>query len=168
MAYSLTQHPDPELEKIADGAIDIVCAAQLENGYLDTYYIINGMDKMFTNLKDHHELYCFGHLTEGAVAYYQATGKDKLLKAAMRFADFIASYFGTEEGKCKGYPGHEIAEMALVRLYEVTGDEKYKSWLNILSTREVRSRITLTVRARLQKRKRRQRFAISIIRHICQ
>ena len=70
--------------------------------------------------------YCFGHLTEGAVAYYQATGKDKLLKAAMRFADFIASYFGTEEGKCKGYPGHEIAEMALVRLYEVTGDEKYK------------------------------------------
>ena len=126
VAYSLTQHPDPELEKIADGAIDIVCAAQLENGYLDTYYIINGMDKMFTNLKDHHELYCFGHLTEGAVAYYQATGKDKLLKAAMRFADFIASYFGTEEGKCKGYPGHEIAEMALVRLYEVTGDEKYK------------------------------------------
>lgn len=126
VAYSLTQHPDPELEKIADGAIDIVCAAQLENGYLDTYYIINGMDKMFANLKDHHELYCFGHLTEGAVAYYQATGKDKLLKAAMRFADFIASYFGTEEGKCKGYPGHEIAEMALVRLYEVTGDEKYK------------------------------------------
>lgn len=62
VAYSLTQHPDPELEKIADGAIDIVCAAQLENGYLDTYYIINGMDKMFTNLKDHHELYCFGHL----------------------------------------------------------------------------------------------------------
>ena len=61
-----------------------------------------------------------------SVVYYQATGKDKLLKAAMRFADFIASYFGTEEGKCKGYPGHEIAEMALVRLYEVTGDEKYK------------------------------------------
>ena len=76
VAYSLTQHPDPELEKIADGAIDIVCAAQLENGYLDTYYIINGMDKMFTNLKDHHELYCFGHLTEGAVAYYQESGKD--------------------------------------------------------------------------------------------
>lgn len=125
VAYSLTQYPDPELEKIADGAIDIVCAAQQDDGYLDTYYIINGKDKIFTNLKDNHELYCFGHLTEGAVAYYQATGKDKLLKAAERFADYIANYFGEEEGKCKGYPGHEIAEMALVRLYEVTGKERY-------------------------------------------
>ena len=125
VAYSLVNHPDPELEKIADGAIDIVCAAQQENGYLDTYYIINGMDKIFTNLRDHHELYCFGHLAEGAVAYYEATGKDKLLKAAMRFADFIESYFGEDEGKCKGYPGHEIAEMALVRLYQATNDEKY-------------------------------------------
>ena len=125
VAYSLTQYPDPELEKIADGAIDIVCAAQQDDGYLDTYYIINGKDKIFTNLKDNHELYCFGHLTEGAVAYYQATGKDKLLKAVERFADYIANYFGEEEGKCKGYPGHEIAEMALVRLYEVTGEERY-------------------------------------------
>ncbi len=125
VGYSLTQHPDAELEKTADEAIDVVCAAQLENGYLDTYYIINGMDRAFTNLRDHHELYCLGHLVEGAVAYYQATGKDKLLKAAARFADYVADYFGTEEGKCNGYPGHEIAEMALVRLYEVTGNEKY-------------------------------------------
>ena len=132
VAYSLVNHPDTELEAVADAAIDVVCAAQQENGYLDTYYIINGMDKIFTNLRDHHELYCFGHLTEGAVAYYQATGKDKLLKAAMRFADFIADNFGYGESpitgreKIHGYPGHEIAEMALVRLYEVTGEEKYK------------------------------------------
>ncbi len=125
VAYSLTQHPDPELEKRADDAIDIVCAAQQDDGYLDTYYIINGKDKIFSNLRDHHELYCFGHLTEGAVAYYQATGKDKLLNAAKRFADYIDNYFGPEEGKCKGYPGHEIAEMALVRLYEATGEKKY-------------------------------------------
>lgn len=125
VAYSLVNHPDPELEKTADEAIEIVCAAQMENGYLDTYYIINGMDKSFSNLKDHHELYCFGHLTEGAVAYYEATGKDKLLKAAMKFADYIDSYFGPQDGKCKGYPGHEIAEMALVRLYETTGEERY-------------------------------------------
>lgn len=123
VAYSLINHPDEDLQKIADNAIDIVCAAQQPNGYLDTYYIINGMDKAFTNLRDHHELYCFGHLVEGAVAYYQATGKDKLLKATIKFADYIDSYFG--ENKCKGYPGHEIAEMALVRLYEVTGDKKY-------------------------------------------
>jgi DUF1680 family protein len=125
VGYSLTQHPDPELEKIADDAIDIVCAAQQDDGYLDTYYIINGKDKIFSNLRDHHELYCFGHLTEGAVAYFQATGKDKLLKTAQRFADYIVGYFGVEEGKCKGYPGHEIAEMALVRLYEVTGNMNY-------------------------------------------
>lgn len=125
VGYSLAVHPDARLEKTADEAIDIVCAAQADNGYLDTYYIINGMDRIFTNLRDHHELYCFGHLVEGAIAYYQATGKDKLLKAAMRYGDFIASYFGREEGKCKGYPGHEIAEMALARLYEVTGEEKY-------------------------------------------
>lgn len=125
VGYSLTQHPDPQLESIADGAIDIVCAAQQEDGYLDTYYILNGKDRIFTNLRDHHELYCLGHLLEGAVAYYQATGKDKLLKAASRYADYVADYFGPEEGKCKGYPGHEIAEMALVRLYETTQDSKY-------------------------------------------
>lgn len=124
-AYSLSNHPDPELESTVDGAIDIICAAQHESGYLDTYYILNGMDGMFTNLKDHHELYCLGHLVESAVAYYQATGKDKLLCAARRYADYVGECFGPEEGKRRGYPGHEIAEMALVRLYEVTGEQKY-------------------------------------------
>lgn len=125
VAYSLTQYPDESLEKTADEAIDIVCKAQADDGYLDTYYIVNGRDKEFTNLRDHHELYCLGHLIEGAVAYYQATGKKKLLNAAIRFADYVDNYFGKEEGKCKGYPGHEIAEMALIRLYEVTQDKKY-------------------------------------------
>lgn len=125
VGYSLTQHPDTELEKIADDAIDIVADAQLENGYLDTYYILNCKDEIFTNLRDNHELYCLGHLIEGAVAYYEATGKDKLLKVACRYADFVNSRFGEEEGKCKGYPGHEIAEMALVRLYETTNKPEY-------------------------------------------
>jgi len=125
VGYSLAIHPDAELEKTADAAIDIVCEAQQEDGYLDTFYILNGKDKIFTNLRDFHELYCLGHLCEGAVAYYQGTGKRKLLDAACRFADYVADYFGPEDGKCKGYPGHELAEMALVRLYEVTGDEKY-------------------------------------------
>ena len=123
VGYSLTNHPDPDLEAIADGAIDIVCAAQQEDGYLDTYYILNGMDRAFTNLKDHHELYCMGHLIEGAVSYFQATGKDKLLRAAMRFADCAVRHF-LDEGH-PGYPGHEIAEMALARLYETTGEKRY-------------------------------------------
>lgn len=127
VAYSLTQHPDPVLEATADEAIELVCAAQDDSGYLDTYYILGGMDRVFTNLRDHHELYCLGHLAEGAAAYFQATGKDKLLRAACRFADFVAERFGSGAGKCKGYPGHEIAEMGLVRLYEVTGEEKYRN-----------------------------------------
>ncbi len=125
VSYSLVDHPDPELERTADEAIETVCAAQREDGYLDTYYIINGMDKSFSNLRDNHELYCFGHLIEGAVAYYQATGKDRLLQAAIRFADHIDRKFGPEPEKCKGYPGHEIAEMALIRLYEATGEARY-------------------------------------------
>ncbi len=126
VGYSLATHPDKALEDIADKAIDIVCDAQLPNGYLDTYYIINGMDKSFTDLRDHHELYCMGHLIEGAIAYYEATGKDKLLNAAKGFADYVCGIFGREEGKIKGYPGHEIAEMALFRLYDVTGENRYK------------------------------------------
>lgn len=125
VGHSLAHHPDSELERTADEAIDMVCAAQAENGYLNTYYIINGMDRIFTNLRDHHELYCFGHLTEGAISYYRATGKDKLLNAVRRYADFLCEWFGPGEGQCKGYPGHEIAEMALASLYELTGEEKY-------------------------------------------
>ena len=78
VGYSLIQHPDKALEATADEAIDVVCAAQTPEGYLDTYYLINGMDGVFQSLRDHHELYCLGHLIEGAVSYYQATGKDKL------------------------------------------------------------------------------------------
>ncbi len=126
VGYSLATHPDKALEDIADKAIDIVCDAQLPNGYLDTYYIINGMDKSFSDLRDHHELYCMGHLIEGAIAYYEATGKDKLLNAAKGFADYVYGLFGKEEGKIKGYPGHEIAEMALFRLYDVTHENRYK------------------------------------------
>ena len=125
VGYSLASHPDAELEATADAAIDVVCAAQLENGYLDTYYILNGMDRAFHNLRCHHELYCLGHLVEGAIAYYEGTGKDKLLKAAARFADYVADYFGPKPDQCKGYPGHEIAEMALVRLADITGNHKY-------------------------------------------
>lgn len=125
VAYSLMQCPDAELEKTADEAVDIVCAAQRQDGYLDTYYILRNPDGIFTNLRDYHELYCFGHLAEGAAAYYKATGKDKLLRCAERFADFIAEKIGPEEGQIHGYPGHEEAELGLVRLYEVTGKEKY-------------------------------------------
>lgn len=125
VAYSLMWHPDEKLEQTADETIDLIAAAQQPDGYLDTYYIINGLEKRFTNLMDHHELYCLGHMVEAAVAYYKATGKRKFLDVAIAYADCAAEHLGTEDGKIPGYPGHEVAEMALVALYEVTGEKRH-------------------------------------------
>lgn len=123
VAYSLKNHPDDALKKKADEFVDIICDAQLDNGYLDTLYIINDRTKIFTNLKDYHELYCFGHLAEASVAYYDCTGEKKLFEAACKFADLICDTFH-EQGK-HGYPGHEIAEMALIKLYKATNHKRY-------------------------------------------
>ena len=125
VGYSLMQHSDAGLEATADEAIEIVAAAQQPDGYLDTYYILNGQDQIFANLRDFHELYCLGHLIEGAIAYYQATGKNRLLQVACRYADYAAGKLGADQGMKRGYPGHEIAEMALIQLYEVTGEKRY-------------------------------------------
>ena len=124
-AFSLAQHPDRSLEETVDRVIDLICSAQEEDGYLDTHYTLTDLSRRFTNLRSFHELYCFGHLTEAAVAYYQATGKRRLLDAACRFADCIAARIGEGPGKKAGVPGHEIAEMALAGLYEATGEKKY-------------------------------------------
>ncbi len=123
VSYSLSAYKDEELENNADKLISLICKAQLENGYLDTLFIINDRNAAFTNLKEWHELYCFGHLAEAAVAYYYATGKNALLDVAYRFADLICETFG--ENKTEGYGGHEIAEMALVKLYKVSGNKRY-------------------------------------------
>lgn len=125
VAFSLIWHPDAELEHIADSAIDEIAAAQQPDGYLDTYYIIGGLEKRWTNLMDHHELYCAGHLIEAGVAYYQATGKRKLLDVVLHYVDHIDSIFGAEEGKLHGYPGHPVIEMALMRLYDITHDDRH-------------------------------------------
>lgn len=124
-SYILKTDPDPVLEQTVDQMVELLEQVITPEGYLDTFYIIKDYDSRFTNLRDHHELYCFGHLAEAAVAYYEATGKGALLKLAMRFADYLCGYFGVEEGKCHGYPGHELAEMALMRLYHCTGDSRY-------------------------------------------
>ena len=125
VGYSLITHPDPDLEQTADGLIDIIEKAQRPDGYLNTYFILKEPSKRWTNLAECHELYCAGHMIEAAVAYYQATGKRKLLDVMCRFADHIDSVFGPEEDKLKGYPGHQEIELALVKLYKTTGNEKY-------------------------------------------
>ena len=125
VAYSLRWRLDPALEAVADGAIQDVVDAQQPDGYMDTYYIIRGLDRRWTNLRDHHELYVAGHMIEAAVAYYQATGKRVLLDAVLRLVDHIDATIGPEDGKLHGYPGHPVIEMALMRLYGVTGDERH-------------------------------------------
>ena len=97
VAYSLINQWDDGLYAKAKNLIDLICAAQMENGYLDTLYIINNPANIFTNLKDFHELYCFGHLTEAAVAFYTATGEKTLLNAACRFADLLCETFGADK-----------------------------------------------------------------------
>ncbi len=124
-SYSLVLRPDAALEKEIDGIVDILEKAQWPDGYLDTYFTLKEKGRRWTNLQDCHELYVFGHLTEGAVAYHRATGKKKFLDIMCRFADHIDTVLGPEENKLHGYPGHPEAELALYRLYRETGNEKY-------------------------------------------
>ena len=125
VAYKLAVRPDLSLREAADSAIRLIGQAQTPEGYLNTYYQTHPDEKRFSNLQNNHELYCAGHLIEAAVAFAQAVGDTRLLDVARRYADLIDRVFGPEEGKLHGYPGHEIIEMALVRLFRLTGEERY-------------------------------------------
>jgi hypothetical protein len=122
IAYSLINNPNPELERKADEWIDKIAAAQQEDGYINTYYTLTGLENRWTNM-DKHEMYCAGHMIEAAVAYYQATGKRKLLDVSIRMADHMISLFGPD--KRHWVPGHEEIELALVKLYRITKEQKY-------------------------------------------
>ncbi|OVE83107.1 glycoside hydrolase family 127 protein [Natronolimnobius baerhuensis] len=117
-----TDEPDPELaDRVAD-VIDLVAAAQDEDGYLNTYFTLEEPDKRWTNLNMLHELYCAGHLIEAAVAHHRATGDESLLEVATAFADHIDDVF---PDRIDGAPGHQEIELALVKLARVTGEERY-------------------------------------------
>lgn len=123
-AYCLAQNPDAELEKRCDEIIELIGEAQHEDGYLNTYFTVKEPDKRWTNLHEAHELYCAGHMIEAAVAYAECTGKKRLLEVMCRMADHIYHHF-IEEG-AEGYPGHPEIELALMRLYRCTKDERYR------------------------------------------
>ncbi|NLE24438.1 MAG: glycoside hydrolase family 127 protein [Clostridiaceae bacterium] len=123
VAYSLCIKQDADLEKRADEIIDIIAKAQQPDGYLNTYFTIKEPEKRWKNLHECHELYCAGHMMEAAAAYYKATGKDKLLNVMERMSDHIENHFVTE--KREGIPGHQEIEIGLMKLYHVTGKEKF-------------------------------------------
>lgn len=123
-AYSLLMYPDAELEKRCDEVIELIGSAQHGDGYLNTYFTVKEPDKRWTNLCEAHELYCAGHMIEAAVAYAECTGKKRLLEIMCRMADHIYERFITEGAE--GFSGHPEIELALMRLYRCTGDERYK------------------------------------------
>ncbi|GAW50130.1 glycoside hydrolase family 127 protein [Nocardioides sp. PD653-B2] len=124
-SYCLATAYDPELDLRVGAAIDLLGAAQQPDGYLNSYYSNVAPELRFTDLRDGHELYCAGHLIEAAVAHHEATGGRALLDIARRYADLIVETFGVGPDQVSGYDGHPEIELALVRLYECTDDQRY-------------------------------------------
>ncbi|HPD29503.1 MAG TPA: glycoside hydrolase family 127 protein [Phycisphaerae bacterium] len=122
-AYILAAHPDKEMDARVVDIIARIAAAQQPDGYLNAYYTVMEPDKRWTDLPKMHELYCAGHLTEAAVAWADATGRTDFLDVARRFIHHIEGIFGFD--KRHGVPGHEEIELALVKLYRKTGEERY-------------------------------------------
>ncbi len=122
IAYSLRNHPDAAIEKKADEWIAKIVAAQLPDGYLNTYYTLTGLDKRWTDMEKHED-YCAGHLIEAGIAYYNTTGKRSLLDAGIRFANHIDSTF--RQSNRPWVSGHQEIELALMGLYHHTGQRRY-------------------------------------------
>lgn len=133
-SYLLQTYPDKKLEAYIDSVLTIVAGAQEEDGYLNTSFTMNpakphswmAPGKRWERVEIlSHEFYNLGHMIDGAVAHYQATGKRNFLDIAIRYADCVCRSIGDAPGQLTLVPGHQIAEMALARLYLVTGDRKY-------------------------------------------
>ena len=132
-SYLLQTYPDKKLAKYIDSVLVIVAAAQEPDGYLYTSRTMNPKhphewagSKRWEKVEDlSHEFYNLGHMVEGAIAHYQATGKKNFLNIAIRYADCVCREIGPNPGQEIRVPGHQIAEMALAKLYLVTGDKKY-------------------------------------------
>ncbi len=123
VAYSLHTHPDPKLEARLDEIIGYIAKSQQPDGYLNTWFIVARPKERWKNLRHAHELYCAGHMFEAAVAHYRATGKKTFLAVACKYADYIDTVFGPD--KRHGIAGHPEIELALVKLWRATGNERY-------------------------------------------
>lgn len=116
---------DPALASQVEELVDLLEAVQQPDGYLNSYFTTVAPERRFTDLRDSHELYCAGHLIEGAVAYAHATGRERMLDILIRYVDLIESTFGRGEGQLRGYDGHQEIELALVKLWRYTGQERF-------------------------------------------
>jgi len=123
-AYLIRTKREPKLEKIVDGLVKLIEKNQCADGYFNVYFTVIEPEKRFSDRR-WHELYCAGHLMEAAVAYYEATGKRKFLDCMCRYADYIEKRFKIDRDTAFASPGHEEIELALVRLYECTGEKRY-------------------------------------------
>lgn len=123
-AYIIAKNPNKDLEDKVEVLIDSMEKNQWDDGYINSYYTVVEPQNRFTN-RDNHELYCAGHLMEAAVAYYYATGKDRFLKMMERYAELINKVFVVEKTAPFATPGHEEIELALMRMYACTKNEKY-------------------------------------------
>ncbi len=122
LGWELGRAPDPELQRMADEAIELIAAAQQPDGYLDSYYQVAEPGNRWTDLDHGHELFCAGHLIQAAIAFQRALGDSRLLEVVRRLVDHIDSVFGP--GKLEGTGGHPEIETALVELYRVTGEPR--------------------------------------------
>ncbi len=123
-AYILAKHPDAELERKMESLIDRIEKNQGEDGYFNIYYTVCDPEGRFTK-RDNHELYCAGHLFEAAVAYADATGRERFLHCMEKYADYIYRVFVEQDSASFSTPGHEEIELALVRMYRYTNKKKY-------------------------------------------
>lgn len=124
VAYLLSEKRDAHLENLVDEMVSNIIKNQDENGYFNSYYLVNNKEKPFT-VRDNHELYCLGHLIEAGIAYYEATGKRELLDAMCKYVHYVKKRFVIDKDTGFETPGHEEIELALVRLYDLTGDKEY-------------------------------------------
>lgn len=124
-SFALSHRRDEKIIKQIEEITDQLEAAQADDGYLNCWYLGREPEKRWTNLRDNHELYNAGHLIEGAVAYYHATGSRRLISIFERYIDHIAELFGADDNQRPGYPGHQEIELALVKLYHITGNKKH-------------------------------------------
>jgi DUF1680 family protein len=124
-SYALAHRRDVEIEDKIDAIVETLSKAQAPDGYLNCWYLGREPGKRWTNLRDNHELYCAGHLLEGAIAYFQTTGRRRLLDIMCRYVDHIALTFGPSPDQKHGYCGHQEIELALIKLYHALGEHKY-------------------------------------------